>query len=81
MSLLDEIQAETRGTGSPCAIQTVFSRLDKRDAADLRAALENPNVTSASIGRALAKRGLLTCKNVPDVVSRHRRRDCRCEAN
>lgn len=61
--------------GPACTIGLAFGSLSEADAANLTAALENPNAPSSAIARALSSLGYDVR---PYTVQRHRRRECRC---
>lgn len=76
MSLMDEIQANRKRTGTECSVSVVAADLAPSDRADLHAALADPSVSVAAISRALKGRGVRLGVN---SLGRHRRRDCHCE--
>ena len=77
MGLLDEINANRQRTGTTCSVETVMAALDKKDRADLEAALADFGVTGSAIARALQARGH---KVTQHTIQRHRRKDCTCGA-
>ena len=75
MSLLDDIEAETTGTGPRCTVALLLRGLTDDDRADLETALANPAIPASAIHRALHKRG----HSIGDTtLQRHRRGTCRC---
>jgi hypothetical protein len=64
-----------RRSGPPCTIGTALARLPKDEAADLRAALADPDARHTAIARALHE---IDLDIRADTVGRHRRGDCDC---
>lgn len=75
MSLMAEIQSNVKRGGTVCQMSAVEEALDKRDLAELHAALKDKTVTAAAIFRALKGRGFTVNE---EGVAKHRRGDCRC---
>jgi hypothetical protein len=75
VSLLADIEAETRGSGPRCTVQRILGEIDPAEVAELEQALDSDRYTGNAIARALSKRGF---KVGPDTILRHRRRDCSC---
>jgi hypothetical protein len=75
VGLLDELRSEEPPPKHLCGVTKTVESLDKKDAADLVAAIEDATIMATSISRVLARRGL-TLK--PDAIRRHRKRECRC---
>jgi hypothetical protein len=80
MGLLEEIRESTLKTGSLCSIRRLLDVLSPRDCRDLEAALADASLTSAAIARAMNKRADKTGVRFRngDMITRHRRGDCRC---
>ena len=75
MGLMDEIHQQHRRTGNPCGVQIVHSQLEGQDAVEFMQAIDDHTITGTSIARALQNRGL---RINGEVITRHRRRECRC---
>lgn len=76
MSLLDEIRNERVKKGPACTVSSTLLRLDKPDAADLIAAMNDIGIEATVISRVMAARGI----RLPvDAIRRHRRGVCFCE--
>ncbi len=75
MSLMDDINAEKRMTGTRCAVRTVLASMDGPAREELAAAIEDRGVSSGAIERALKRRGVHLGES---SVQRHRRGACRC---
>jgi hypothetical protein len=79
MGLLDEVKEEQLGRrrGGECSVGKMMRRMDRKDAAELTAALEDEDITAASIAAVLQRRGF-------DVkyqaIQRHRRDKSRANA-
>lgn len=77
MSLLTEAKALTTASGVRCAVSLLEQALDPAEAAELREALDSPDVQGSALSRALAARGY----TLPALgIQRHRRGDCRCRS-
>lgn len=75
--LLDAIRSEVgMGRGPKCPIDVLLHSLPDGDAADLRAALADPGVTGAAIGRALRANGTPVSDG---GIGNHRRGGCSCD--
>lgn len=75
--LLDDIRQEVRaGRGPQCPIAVLLTALPDKDAADLRAALDDRAVTGAAIYRALKARGHAASEG---GIGNHRRGACSCD--
>lgn len=72
---LDEFTAASRPYRPVCSVAKVLEVLDEKDAAVLRAALANPDVTAAAIEAVLGANGHTVRQS---TVSRHRRQRCAC---
>jgi len=62
-----------RHKGPVCTLNS--PRLAAEDLAALRAALDTPSISTASIWRWIEKRGISVCV---ETVKRHRRGECNC---
>lgn len=76
MGLLDEMKQEAPPPKHLCGVAKAIAVLDKKDAADLQAALDDLTIMATSISRVLARRNVVL---KPDAVRRHRKKDCGCE--
>lgn len=76
-TLAAALAAQTKRPSVRCAIAVLYERLDEGDARALRSALSDSSVEASAIFRALAEEGH---KVGLSSVSRHRRRDCNCDA-
>lgn len=76
MGLLDDIRAEKRKTGVLCRVSSVLQQMDKKDAADLQAAIDDPMITAAAIERVLRRKEITMPQG---TITRHRRGECSCE--
>jgi len=75
MGLLDEMRQEMPPPKHVCGVTKAIEQMDKKDAADLEAAVADQTIMATSISRVLARRGI-TVK--PDAIRRHRKKDCAC---
>lgn len=75
MGLLDEMRDEMPPPKHLCGVTKTVEAMDKKDAADLLAAIDDNTIMATSISRVLARRGFVL---KPDAIRRHRKRDCRC---
>lgn len=76
-SLEAEARKRTREVGPRCAVEVFLSHLEPEDAKAIGVALENPNLTTVGIQRAIeAHLGSVA----PSVwsIGNHRNRKCRC---
>lgn len=73
MGILDEVREEQRGRrkGTECSVGKLLARMDAKDAAELQEALEDDDITSASIAAVLHRRGFEDVKY--QALQRHRR--------
>ena len=76
MGLLDEAKQERRRKGPPCTVSALLGRLSADDAAEVVAALADPDVPSAGLWRAMRGRGWDT--PTQQTLQRHRRGECSC---
>lgn len=77
MSLLDEIRNERIKKGPSCTVGVLLLKLEKADAADLQAALDDAGVSATIITKVLAARGE---RLTAEAIRRHRRKLCFCDA-
>ena len=79
MGLLDDIRGEIRATGpQSCILHRVLSELADVDAAGLRTAIDDPNVPSTAIERALKKNGHPISDS---TIRKFREQGCHCAAS
>ena len=76
MSLSDEARALTMRAGGACGAGVAIAAADKKLAAEIRDALDNPMLPSTAISRALKQRGIMLPAT---VLRRHRRHECLCD--
>lgn len=76
MGLLDELKQEQPPPKHVCGVTKVLETMDKKDADDLLAALNDNTIMATSISRVLQRRGINLKQ---DAIRRHRKKDCRCE--
>jgi hypothetical protein len=74
--LFDDIHAENgRPPTNGCGVANLIQQMKLEDQTDLAQALQNPNISTAAIQRALRKNGHSLSVH---TVGRHRRKDCPC---
>lgn len=76
MSLLDEIRRERIKKGPACTVSVLLTKLEKSDAADLQAALDDAGISATIIAKVLSERGE---RISVEALRRHRRKMCGCE--
>ena len=77
VGLLDEIREQVAAArGLRCPVARVMAELDKRDAGELRAAMDDRSITGSAIGKALRARGL---RISDEGIRGHRNRTCSCQ--
>ncbi len=74
MGLLDEIRS-VAAEPTPCKVGRHLLAMDKKDAADIQAALDDPSIPSAHISAVLTRHGWPVGDS---VMSKHRRKECCC---
>lgn len=74
MGLLDEIRSEAPGA-KPCKVARHLAAMDKKDAADIQAALDDPAIPTMHISTVLTRHGWTVG---PMAVSKHREKTCCC---
>lgn len=75
MGLLDEVLAAQTAAPKQCKTGKLLNKLPKTDAADLQAALANPNVQTEVLVRVLVQRGHQVSAS---QLGTHRRGECCC---
>lgn len=81
MNFDDALAATTTKKGPPCCVRRLLETLDKTQADKVRAAIANPDLTTAHLCRAL---GLMTASGRaldPGGMKRHRQGNCNCNSN
>lgn len=76
MGLLDELRQEQSPPKHLCGVAKVLTHMDKKQSADLLAALADPTIMATNISRVLARHGFDV---KPDALRRHRKGECLCE--
>jgi hypothetical protein len=71
--MLEDLTPTTQAR--PCAVNTLMSKLEKKDQEILTAALANPDWKSKALARELSSRGLLISDH---PIGRHRKGECSC---
>jgi hypothetical protein len=74
MSLLDDLEAETRAKGPDCGVGKTLERMKPTERSEFEAALVSPYASTA-LARVLERNGYHL---KPDAIQRHRRRECLC---
>jgi hypothetical protein len=73
---MGEIVAQNNSAkGPPCGLVAVYNSLQPADQADLTGALNDTEIRTTAIRRALAARGFQVSDH---TISRHRRGECLC---
>lgn len=75
MSLVADIAAHGHTKGPRCSVAVLLDSMTAEDRAELVDVLEQERFAGSDICRALRARGIDIAS---DVVSRHRRKDCKC---
>lgn len=75
--LLDEIRAESMIVNNRCVVHRLAEKLDKQDAQDLVAAIEDETISARAITRVLINRGFDINPN-GERIRVHRRGQCGC---
>jgi len=71
--MLEGLQLPTRQFS--CAVRTLYSTLDSKDATILKDAVNNPDWKPKTLSRALRERGIVISD---DSIARHRKGQCSC---
>lgn len=76
-TLAEEADSHNRGPGPKCQVHKLLASLDADGAAEVQRVLDNKDVTTAGISRALRSR---LGNKAPSMFSigNHRRGNCRC---
>lgn len=72
---LDALRAETRSQGPECTIGKALRRMSPENAEKVQAALDNDDVKTSVIARALRAIGVTVAEQ---TLGRHRRKGCSC---
>ena len=76
MGLFDEIAEEQKATNpNRCPYRRLREELSDEDFADFAKAVDDPNITTSAITRALKRRGV---KADPKGIASHRKGVCAC---
>lgn len=74
MGLLDEIRNVNSET-KPCKVARHLLAMDKKDAADIQAALDDPTIPNAHIATVMTRHGWSVGES---AMAKHRRKECCC---
>lgn len=77
MSLKDSLDKEVIPPNFGCSIRHLRKKMSKEDLEVLDKALEDRDITSASLNRALKSEGFFISVH---SIGRHRRGDCNCRS-